>query len=373
LEDAAARGQPVLIGAPSIELSEALAAMLEANGWQQNRGSSRTFSLLNAKHHAREAQIIAGAGAPGAVTIATAMAGRGTDIRLGGEHADTATRAKVIAAGGLLVIGTAHHDHGRMDEQLRGRAGRQGDPGRSVFHASLQDEFLRTAAIHAPPTLLTEQAARIAPSVASRLIEAAQKQHEIRSFDRRLGLLRFDAIIQRQRDNVYDLRHSIRDGSDTLTLAKRLRHETIEDLINRFATPTIPWDIAGLDHAIRSVLTLAIDIKPPASNPKAEAKILVQRVAAAADRWIDGKIASMGEATFIDILRRLMMALIDHLWSEQSERLDHLKRRIGDRGLPPHKIVAEFQLEAFALFERMIVDLRRDVTAYTMRVGILPT
>jgi preprotein translocase subunit SecA len=379
LEGAAARGQPVLIGVPSLERSEALAAMLQANGWRQqnapaqNPGSSRTFSVLNARHHAREAQIIAQAGAPGAVTIATAMAGRGTDIRLGGEHADALTRARVIAAGGLLVIGTTHHDHGRMDEQLRGRAGRQGDPGRSVIHASLQDEFLRTAAINAPPTLLTEQAATIAPSVATLLIEAAQKRHEMRSFDRRLGLLRFDTIIQRQRDNVFDLRQSIRDGSDTLMLVKRLRHETVDDLINRFATPTAPWDIAGLDHAIRSVLTLAIDIRPPSSDPKADAKVLTQLITAAADRWIDGKIASMGETMFIDILRRLMMALIDHLWSEQSERLDHLKRRIGDRGLPPHKVVAEFQLEAFALFERTIVDFRRDVTAYSMRVGILPS
>jgi preprotein translocase subunit SecA len=353
--------------------------MLEANGWRQQNapsqdsGSSRTFSVLNAKHHAREAQIIAQAGAPGAVTIATAMAGRGTDIRLGGEHADAPTRARVIAAGGLLVIGTTHHDHGRMDEQLRGRAGRQGDPGRSVIHASLQDEFLQTAAINAPPTLLTEQAATIAPSVATRLIEAAQKRHEMRSFDRRLGLLRFDTIIQRQRDNVFDLRQNIRDGSDTLMLVKRLRHETVDDLINRFATPTAPWDIAGLDHVIRSVLTLAIDIRPPSSDPKADAKVLTRLITAAADRWIDGKITSMGETLFIDILRRLMMALIDHLWSEQSERLDHLKRRIGDRGLPPHKVVAEFQLESFALFERMIVDFRRDVTAYSMRVGILPT
>jgi preprotein translocase subunit SecA len=376
LEDATARGQPVLIGAPSIERSEALAAMLETNGWRQRNeqmkdgGTARTFAVLNAKHHAREAQIIAEAGAPGAVTIATAMAGRGTDIRLGGEHADAAARARVIAAGGLLVIGTTHHDYGRMDEQLRGRAGRQGDPGRSIFHASLEDEFLTNAAISAPPT---EQATTIAPSVASRLIRAAQKRHEARSFDRRLGLLRFDTIIQRQRDNVYDLRHNIRDGNDTLTLATRLRHETIDDLIDRFATPTAPWDIAGLDQAIRSVLTLAVDINPPSADPRADAKALAQRIRVTADRWIDGKIASMGETMFVDILRRVMMALIDHLWSEQSERLDHLKRRIGDRRLPPHKVVAEFQLEAFASFERMIADFRRDVTAYAMRVGILPT
>jgi preprotein translocase subunit SecA len=375
LEDAAARGQPVLIGAPTIERSEALAAMLEANGWRQRHeqtdhdATTRTFAVLNAKHHAREAQIIAEAGAPGAVTIATAMAGRGTDIRLGGEHADEATRARVIAAGGLLVIGTAHHDHGRMDEQLRGRAGRQGDPGRSIFHASLEDELLTNAAITTQPA---EQTARIAPAVGSRLIRAAQKRHEIRSFDRRLGLLRFDTIIQRQREDFYDLRRNIRDANDTLTLATRLRHETIDDLIDRFATPAAPWDIAGLDHAVRSVLTLAVEINPPSADPKAAAQALAQHIRAMADRWIDGKIARMGESMFVDVLRRVMMALIDHLWSEQSDRLDHLKRRIGDRRLPPHKVVAEFQLEAFALFERMIADFRREVTAYAMRVGILP-
>jgi preprotein translocase subunit SecA len=375
LEDAAARGQPVLIGAPTIERSEALAAMLEANGWRQRHeqtehdATTRTFAVLNAKHHAREAQIIAEAGAPGAVTIATAMAGRGTDIRLGGEHADEATRARVIAAGGLLVIGTAHHDHGRMDQQLRGRAGRQGDPGRSIFHASLEDELLTNAAITTRPM---EQTARIAPAVGSRLIRAAQKRHEIRSFDRRLGLLRFDTIIQRQREDFYDLRRNIRDANDTLTLARRLRHETIDDLIDRFATPAAPWDIAGLDHAIRSVLTLAVEIDPPSADPKAAAQALAQHIRAMADRWIDGKIARMGESMFVDVLRRVMMALIDHLWSEQSDRLDHLKRRIGDRRLPPHKVVAEFQLEAFALFERMIADFRREVTAYAMRVGILP-
>jgi preprotein translocase subunit SecA len=375
LEDAAARGQPVLIGAPTIERSEALAAMLEANGWRQRHeqmerdAPTRTFALLNAKHHAREAQIIAEAGAPGAVTIATAMAGRGTDIRLGGERADEATRARVIAAGGLLVIGTAHHDHGRMDEQLRGRAGRQGDPGRSIFHASLEDELLTNAAITTPPN---EQTASIAPAIASRLIRAAQKRHEIRSFDQRLGLLRFDTIIQRQREDFYDLRRNIRDGNDTLALATRFRHETIDDLIDRFATPATPWDIAGLDHAIRSVLTLAVDISPPSADPKAAAQALAQHIRAMADRWIDGKIARMGEPMFVDILRRVMMALIDQLWSEQSDRLDHLKRRIGDRRLPPHKVVAEFQFEAFALFERMIADFRREVTAYAMRVGIRP-
>ncbi|MGX9391340.1 preprotein translocase subunit SecA [Nitrobacteraceae bacterium UC4446_H13] len=373
VEDARVRGQPVLIGAPSIEQSEALAAMLEDNGWRQcsesanGEASARTFALLNAKHHAREAHIIARAGAPGAVTIATAMAGRGTDIRLGGEHADAATRADVIAAGGLLVIGTTHHDHGRLDLQLRGRGGRQGDPGRSIFHAALEDEFLATAAIRTPSPAQNNP---VAPSVASRLIRAAQSRHETRSFDRRLGLLRFDATIQRQYDTLYDMRRDIRDGADPFVLARRLRHETIDDLIARFAPPDAPWDIAGLDHAIRSILTLAVDLAPPSTLRVVESEQLKQTIHAMADRWMEGKIATIGETLIGDILRRLMMALIDQLWSEQFERLEHLKRRIGDRRLPPHKVVAEFQHEAFGLFERTAMDFRHDVTAHAMRVGI---
>lgn len=373
IENAHARGQPVLIGAPSIEHSEALAAMLEDNGWRQrgepenDKISAKTFALLNAKHHAREAHIIASAGVPGAVTIATAMAGRGTDIRLGGEHADEATRARVIAAGGLLVIGSTHHEQERLDWQLRGRAGRQGDPGRSIFHASLEDEVLTTAAIRAPsPT----QGNPVASSVAQRLIRAAQARHETRSVDRRLGLLRFDAIIQRQYDTLYDMRRDIRDGGDPLLLAQRLRHETVDDLIVRFAPPDAPWDIAGLDHAIRSILTLAVDLSPPSAQRAIDSGNLKQTIYVMADRWMEGKTTSIGETLLGDILRRLMMALIDQLWSEQLERLEHLKRQIGDRRLPPHKIVAEFQHEAFGLFERTVMDFRHDVTAHAMRVGI---
>ncbi|MBN8962287.1 MAG: preprotein translocase subunit SecA [Rhizobiales bacterium] len=373
VESAHARGQPVLIGAPSIERSEILATMLKENGWQQRDDSvnseisTKTFALLNAKHHAREAHIIARAGAPGMVTIATAMAGRGTDIRLGGEHADTAMRASVIAAGGLLVIGTTHHDHGRLDQQLRGRSGRQGDPGRSIFHASLEDEFLTAAAIRVPSPAQSDP---IAGTVAKRLVRAAQARHETRSFDRRLGLLRFDAIIQRQYDTLYDMRRDIRDGADVLALAQQLRHETIDDLIARFAPPDAPWDITRLDHAIRSILTLAVDITQPSVQRAIGSEHLKQTIYAMADHWMEKKVASIGQPVLSDILRRLMMALIDQLWSEQLERLEHLKRRIGDRRLPPHKVVAEFQHEAFGLFERTVMDFRHDVTAHAMRVGI---
>jgi preprotein translocase subunit SecA len=373
VESAHTRGQPVLIGAPTIEGSEALAAMLKENGWQQRvelvngKIPAKTFALLNAKHHAREAQIIAEAGAPDAVTIATAMAGRGTDIRLGGEHTDAATRDSVIATGGLLVIGSTHYDLARQDHQLCGRSGRQGDPGRSIFHASLEDEFLTTAAIGPLPPA---QKNHVAQSIATRLIRAAQARHETRSYDRRLSVLRFDAIIQRQHDTLYDMRRDIRDGGDPFALVRRLCHETIDDLIARFAPSDAPWDIVGLDHAIRSILTLAVELTPPSTPRAAESDALRQTIRAMADNWMEGKVSSIGKATLGDILRRVMMALIDQSWSEQLERLEHLKRQIGDRRLPPHKVIAEFQHEAFGLFARTAMDFRHDVTAHAMRVGL---
>ena len=373
IESAHARRQPVLIGAPSIAQSEALAAMLEANGWERHdeatphEVTSRRFALLNARHHAREAQIIARAGAPGAVTIATAMAGRGTDIRLGGDGADLAAQAEALAAGGLLVIGTAHHEHRRRDAQLRGRAGRQGDPGRTVFHASLQDELFTTAGLKLPAAATGSV---IASAMARRLIEAAQQRHERRSLDRRLALLRFDAVIQRQYDTLHELRRDIRDGKETFATVKRLRDDTIDDLISGFAPPGAAWDLRQLDAAVRTILTLAVAMEPPSSDRAAASAALAERIRTTADRWMHGKAVDIGEARLADILRRLMMALIDQLWSEQAERLEHLKRRIGDRRLPLHKVIAEFQLEAFTLFERTLQEFREDVTAHAMRVGI---
>ncbi|MGB3866565.1 MAG: preprotein translocase subunit SecA, partial [Xanthobacteraceae bacterium] len=211
----------------------------------------------------------------------------------------------------------------------------------------------------------------VASAAASRLVRAAQTRHETRSFDRRLGLLRFDAIIQRQRDTFYDLRRDIRDRDDPFAVAKRLRDETIDDLIGRFAPPDAPWDIAGLDAAVRSILTLAVEMTPPSADRKGDSDKLKATIRAIADRWMDGKVAAIGAAMLDDILRRMMMALIDQVWSEQFERLEYLKRRIGDRRLPPHRVVADFQLEAFKLFEGTIADFRHDVTAHAMRVGIL--
>lgn len=362
-----ARGQPVLIGAPSIGKSESLAAMLEADGWtRSNTTSEKSFSVLNAKHHADEARIIAQAGMPYAVTIATAMAGRGTDIRLGGANGDTDARDRVVAAGGLLVIGSEHYELRRLDDQLRGRSGRQGDPGQTVFHASLEDDLFEETPFEA-----TAGDAPISAAIAGRVIEAAQKRNAIRRFNDRLGLLRFDATIHRQRETVYAQRREIRDDPDPMRHVQRCRDAVIDEIMQHFAPASQPWNVAELDGAIRQVLTLAVpldDIPPNAAG----AELLRARISAMADQWMNSKVASIGRATLGDILRRVMLALIDQFWTEQTERLEHLKRIIRDRRLPPHQVAAEFEIEAFAAFETMRSDFHSAVTSHAMRLGLKP-
>ena len=370
VERARVKQQPVLISASSIDDSEAIAAFLEANGWTRDddTAENRKFTLLNARHHASEARTIALAGLPGAVTVATAMAGRGTDIRLGGPGNDTALRERVVAAGGLLVIGTEHHEHRRIDTQLRGRAGRQGDPGRSVFHASLEDDLLSNDRL--PGTAIGD--APIDPSISGRFVVSAQRRSEARSFDRRMNLLRFEAVIERQREAIYGKRIAVRDDPDPMAHVHNLRNDTIDDLMERFAPGEGVWDTANLDAMVRSILTIVVPITTPSGSQQVHSALLRKRIGAVADDWMQGKVDAVGRDTIKDVLRRLMMAVLDQLWAEQLERLEHLKRAIEVKRLAPHKVLAEFEVEAFALFEIMMKEFRHEVTAHAMRLGKRP-
>jgi preprotein translocase subunit SecA len=368
VEDAKARQQPVLIGAPTIERSEALANLLKARGWQQHDFSDgaalprdpdgavagRMFAVLNARHHAREAQIIAEAGLPGVVTIATAMAGRGTDIRLGGHARDERAAQRVREAGGLLVIGTEPHDLARIDDQLRGRAGRQGDPGRTSLHLAPDDDFLRE------PVPLRSRNAGLEKRVAD-----LQARQTARGFEERLSLARFDQVVDLQRRTLASQRTLIRDTATPLEFADQFREATIDDLIVRFAPNDKQRDTQGLDASVRAILTLAIDI-----DAYPERTALREHISTVAAQWMAGKIAASGQETIGEILRRIMLALIDQLWAEQSERLEHLRRAVGDRRLPAHRLLAEFRIEAFAAFEVMQKELRHEVTAHAMRLGL---
>jgi preprotein translocase subunit SecA len=370
VEDARARQQPVLIGTPTIERSETLAKLLKARGWQQHDFSAgaplprdsdgavagKIFAVLNARYHAREAQIIAEAGLPGAVTIATAMAGRGTDIRLGGQAKDEHAAARVRATGGLLVIGTEPHDHARLDDQLRGRAGRQGDVGRTSFHLAPDDDLIREGMV----SPLQSAHADLATTV--RIVQA---RHAARSFEERLSLARFDRVVDLQRRALLSQRTSIRDGAAPLDLVRQFREATIDDLMARFMPVDAALDAQGLDASVRAILTLAIDI-----DAFADRDALRDHISTTAEQWMAQKIATFGLDAIGEALRRVMLALIDQLWAEQLERLDHLRCAIGDRRLPRHRLLADFRIEAFASFEVMLKDLRHEVTAHAMRLGI---
>jgi preprotein translocase subunit SecA len=376
--DAHRRGQPVLIGTPSVEKSEQLADRLTQAGWTERRVSAaapkaseprlhNTFAVLNARHHAAEAAIIAEAGLPGRVTIVTAMAGRGTDIRLGG--CDGALAQTVRAAGGLLVIGTERHVSRRLDDQLRGRAGRQGDPGRSVFFVALDDSLLR---------LFGAADKRIAHGTASDLslsaawlrkaIDRAQRLSEASAFEARKQLFDYDDVIHAQRMAVYGRRSDILRGADTGELVRQALTGAIDGLIDRFVPTDAPADLTGLDEAVRSELTLAVPFAP--GEGSAARDILRARISAYAERWLAGKFAAFGEATMDMVLRRLLVSILDHRWSEQIERLDHLKRVVGDRRLSRTAQLPEFKIEAYEAFRLMMAAFDRDVAAYTMRVGI---
>jgi preprotein translocase subunit SecA len=250
---------------------------------------------------------------------------------------------------------------------LRGRAGRQGDPGRSVFHASLQDDLLRN-------DLITATAIGDVPidlPIAQRFVATAQRRSETRGFDRRMSLLRFEAVIERQRETVYGKRLAVRDDPEPVTLVHNLRNDTIDDLLERFAPAVGAWDIANLDAMVRSILTLPLPIISPTRNQKAHSAQLRQRIGALADHWMQGKVDALGHDTINDVVRRIMMAVLDQLWAEQLERLEHLKRAVEVRRLAPHKVLAEFEVEAFALFEIMMKEFRHEVTAHAMRLGKL--
>ncbi len=364
IEDAHAREQPVLIGAPTIVQSERLATALQLRGWSSTLNTgNRHFAVLNAKHHAHEAQIIAQAGSPGAVTIATAMAGRGTDIKLGGIPENSIMRQRVVNAGGLLVIGTEHHELARLDRQLRGRAGRQRDPGRTVFHASLEDDVLGKAETGFPGG---RNAANLHDL--TKAISARQTRNKNNKFDDRCTVMRFDNTVEAQRATILTQRAIVRDALDPTALAKDLRDETIDDLLEKFTPDKADWDIAGLDASVRAVLTLAPEF--PSDTKNANSAALRRLIAEDADRWMDSKIAAFGYNRMGEIIRMLMMALIDQLWAEQTERLEHLRRMIGDRRLSANRALAEFETEAFMLLKVLTKEFRHEVTAHSMRLGV---
>lgn len=380
IEQAQTRRQPVLVGTPSVEKSEQLAALLIERGWQPRHFADDAdaidedaiprFAVLNARHHAIEAKIVAQAGLPGRVTIVTAMAGRGTDIRLG--NGDEASARIVREAGGLLVLGTERHACKRLDDQLRGRAGRQGDPGRSLFFASLDDPLLRPLAETLRRSLRLVSPGQAIGSVRLRkALDQAQWRSSARDFEERKSLAEFDDVVDAQRCAIYHRRNELLQSGDSRILAQQILHNVIDEMLARSmhdGRTTTPPQLAELDRSIRSVLTLAVPLRD-AGGGVLPGSTLRERIWSYADDWLARKFSLLGSDTMDTVSRRVCLALLDQHWAEQIARLDHLRRVVGDRRLNRTALLPEFKIEAFEAFATMMKDFEREAAAYLMRVG----
>ncbi|MGR3540251.1 MAG: preprotein translocase subunit SecA, partial [Hasllibacter sp.] len=386
VKEANAKGQPVLVGTTSIEKSEMLSRLLDGEGIAHN--------VLNARKHEEEAQIIAEAGKPGAVTIATNMAGRGTDIQLGGNvelkvlealasdpeaHPDEvrarieaeheADKRKVLEAGGLYVLATERHESRRIDNQLRGRSGRQGDPGRSSFFLSLEDDLMRIFGSERLDKVLKtlgmkEGEAIIHPWV-NKSLERAQAKVEGRNFDIRKQLLKFDDVMNDQRKVIFGQRREIMEAEDVSEIVQDMRHQVVDDLMATHVPEGAyaeQWDVEGLYAALIEKLNLETDVVAWADEDGVDQEEIAERLYKAADEAAAKKAAAFGPEAMRDIEKQLILQAIDAKWREHLLRLEHLRSVIGFRGYAQRDPLNEYKNESFQLFEGMLDSLREDVT-----------
>ncbi|WP_255988285.1 preprotein translocase subunit SecA [Chitinolyticbacter albus] len=390
------RGQPVLVGTTSIEQSELLSGVLKQDGIAHN--------VLNAKHHAKEAEIVAQAGRPGQVTIATNMAGRGTDIVLGGnverelrliendEALDEVSRRSkidalkvewkqlhedVVNAGGLHIIGTERHDSRRIDNQLRGRSGRQGDPGSSRFYLSLEDTLLRIFAgervAFVMDKLKMPEGEPIEAGIVSRAIESAQRKVEGRNFDIRKQLLEYDDVSNEQRKAIYGQRNEILESDNVADTIAAMRGAFFGDLFDQYlpqGSMEEQWDLTGLEKALTEygvVAPVGQWFKDETDLSDEAAKARVIEVAA---QTYAAKAEEAGEATFRQFERSVLLQHLDYSWREHLTSLDHLRQGIHLRGYAQKNPKQEYKREAFELFEALLDSIKRDVVRIVMNVQV---
>jgi preprotein translocase subunit SecA len=397
IRDCYERGQPVLVGTTSIENSELLSHLLKQAGL--------SHEVLNAKQHAREAEIVAEAGRPKRITIATNMAGRGTDIVLGGnaekqasfiEQDETladddkqrriqklhdewqALHDQVKAAGGLHIIGTERHESRRIDNQLRGRAGRQGDPGSSRFYLSLEDPLLRIFAGDRVRAIMDRlkmpEGEAIEAGIVSRSIESAQRKVEARNFDVRKQLLEYDDVSNDQRKVIYQQRNELLEANDITETIGAMRHGVIADIVHQFVPAGSieeQWDVPELEEVLRNEwqLDLAIQEMINESNSINPDEIL-EAVEAAADEAYEAKVELVGRESFSSFERSIMLQTLDRSWREHLAALDHLRQGIHLRGYAQKNPKQEYKREAFELFAAMLDAVKLEVTRVVMNVQI---
>lgn len=397
IKEARAKGQPTLVGTTSIEKSEQLAERLRKEGFKD-------FEVLNARHHEREAAIVAQAGKPGAITIATNMAGRGTDIQLGGnadmriaeelgdmpagperearekEIRDDIARLKekALAAGGLYVLATERHESRRIDNQLRGRSGRQGDPGRSKFFLSLQDDLMRIFGSERMDGMLQklglkEDEAIIHPWI-NKALEKAQKKVEARNFDIRKNLLKYDDVSNDQRKVVFEQRIELMDGEGLSETITEMREGVIEEIVaknipeNAYAEQ---WNVAGLKAEVAEFLNLDLPVEDWVKEEGIAEDDIRERVSQAAEAAAKERAERFGPDVMTYVERSVVLQTLDHLWREHIVNLDHLRSVVGFRGYAQRDPLQEYKGEAFELFQAMLGNLRQAVTAQLMRVELV--
>ncbi|KQU52533.1 preprotein translocase subunit SecA [Bosea sp. Leaf344] len=413
-------GQPLLVGTTSIERSELVAEMLVKEGFQQLDFSdpkalepvyaaaragkpSRAFAVLNARFHEQEAYIVAQAGVPGAITVATNMAGRGTDIQLGGNadmriahdlagveegpererlaaeiRAEVADfKQRVLKAGGLYIVGTERHESRRIDNQLRGRAGRQGDPGRSKFFLSLQDDLMRIFGSDRMDGMLQklglkEDEAIVHPWI-NKAVEKAQGKVEARNFDIRKNILKYDDVMNDQRKVVFEQRRDFMRQATVRETIDDMRHGVCEDLVARHipeeAYPE-QWDTAALKEGVMQFLNLDLPIEEWAKEEGIADAELRERIRSLADEDYAARITRNTEEVMTYVEKQVLLQTLDHLWREHLVTLDHLRQVVGWRGYAQRDPLNEYKQEAFELFDSLIGRLREQVTGNLMRIEV---
>ena len=398
IEECAARKQPVLVGTTSIEKSEQLAALLK-------KRTKLKFNVLNARHHEQEAYIVAQAGIPGAVTIATNMAGRGTDIQLGGnlemriaeelkEITDENERAKrieqikkeietgkeiALKAGGLYVVGTERHESRRIDNQLRGRSGRQGDPGASKFFLSLQDDLMRIFGSERMDKMLQtfglEEGEAIVHPWVSKALKKAQEKVESRNFDIRKNLLKYDNVMNDQRKIIYEQRKELMTQESITETIDAMREETILDLTERLANDALPteeWDIEEIDKETTRLFELRLPLHSWIEEEGIGTEELSNRILTAANNKIAQKRALLGN-DFMNMLEKtITLQILDQVWKEHLQILEYMRHTILLRAYGQKDPLNEYKKEAFLQFGEMLNNMREQVTRFLMCVELVP-
>ena len=386
IKEAHEKGQPILVGTTSIEKSEFLSELLKKEGVAHN--------VLNARQHEQEAQIVADAGKLGAVTIATNMAGRGTDIKLGGnvefkimeaiaadpeadhaairaqiEEAHKTDEEAVKAAGGLFVLGTERHESRRIDNQLRGRSGRQGDPGRSAFYLSLEDDLMRIFGSERLDSVLSklgmkEGEAIVHPWV-NKSLERAQAKVEGRNFDIRKQLLKFDDVMNDQRKVIFSQRREIMEAKDLDEIVQDMRHQVVDDLVDEFIPQRSyadQWDVEGLSAAVTQRLGVTAPVAEWAAEEGVDHSDIRERLCDASDKMMAEKAEAFGADSMRSIEKQILLQTIDTKWREHLLTLEHLRSVVGFRGYAQRDPLNEYKTESFQLFESLLDGLRSDVT-----------